>query len=115
GMRAHTAIYRPGFGATLVYTNARRDLPLEVGFCHREHLARASTSSGRATTGPLVVSPSNHERAASHPAVQRVVDRAFEEPSPARLRRTHAVLVVHDGEVIAERYARGAGAATPLP
>src|SRR3954470_22210926 len=28
GMRAHTAIYRPGFGATLVYTKVRRDLPL---------------------------------------------------------------------------------------
>jgi CubicO group peptidase (beta-lactamase class C family) len=49
------------------------------------------------------------------PEVQRIVDRAFEEPNPARLRRTHAVVVVHDGDVVAERYARGVDREMPLP
>jgi CubicO group peptidase (beta-lactamase class C family) len=47
--------------------------------------------------------------------VQAVVDRAFQEPNPSRLRRTHAVVVVHDGDIVAERYARGVGPDTPLP
>src|SRR4051812_41748402 len=115
GTRAHTAIYRAGFGATLVYANAQRDLPVVASRSTHEHIARPSTRSGRATTGPLVVSLSKHEHTASHPAVRRVVDRAFEEPNPHRLRRTHAVVVVHDGDVIAERYSRGVGADTPLP
>jgi CubicO group peptidase (beta-lactamase class C family) len=95
GARAHTAIYRSGSGATLVYAAAPRD-PL-------------------VTAAPLGVSRSNHEHSAAHPRLQQVVDRAFEEPQPSRLRRTHAVLVVRDGDVIAERYARGVGANTPLP
>ena len=52
---------------------------------------------------------------ALRPEVQRIVDRAFEEPNPARLRRTHAVVVVHDGQIVGERYARGVGPDTPLP
>src|SRR6185436_15411741 len=44
-----------------------------------------------------------------------IVDRAFEEPDRSRQRRTHAVVVVYDDEIIAERYARGVGADTPLP
>ena len=59
--------------------------------------------------------PPSDPRAALRPEVQRIVDRAFEEPNPSRLRRTHAVVVVHDGEIVAERYARGVGADTPLP
>jgi hypothetical protein len=98
GVRAHTAISRPGFGATLVYAAAPPDPPAARAFNH-EHLAQPAPPSGRAT----------------HPRVQQVVDRAFAEPDPARLRRTHAVLVVHDGDVIAERYARGVAASTPLP
>src|SRR6185436_1707329 len=40
-------------------------------------------------------------------ALDQAVASAFEEPDPQRLRRTQAVLVVHDGEIVAERYARG--------
>jgi CubicO group peptidase (beta-lactamase class C family) len=108
GTRAHTAIYRPGLGATLVYASAPHEPPFVVS-----PSTRSPAASGWAS--PLRTYSSNHEHLASHPGVQRVVDRAFEEPNPARLRRTHAVLVCYDGDVIAERYARGVGAGTPLP
>jgi len=44
-----------------------------------------------------------------------VVDLAFREPDPDSLQRTRALLVLRDGHVIAERYAPGFSAQTPLP
>jgi CubicO group peptidase (beta-lactamase class C family) len=44
----------------------------------------------------------------------RVLDAAFAEPDPRRARRTRAVVVVRGGRLLAERYAPGFAAATPL-
>ena len=57
--------------------------------------------------GPIVVEPSD-------PALKAALDHAFEEPAAPPFRRTKAVVVVHDGKVIAERYAAGIGVDTPL-
>jgi CubicO group peptidase (beta-lactamase class C family) len=57
--------------------------------------------------GPDIVRPSD-------PALKTALDHAFEEPTEPPLRRTKAVVVVHDGKVIAERYADGIGVETPL-
>jgi CubicO group peptidase (beta-lactamase class C family) len=43
-----------------------------------------------------------------------VIDRAFAEPDPERPRRTRAVVVMHDGRVVAERYANGFTNVTPI-
>lgn len=43
-----------------------------------------------------------------------VLDDAFSEPDPQRPRRTRAVIVISNGHVIAERYARGFTADTPM-
>src|SRR5262249_37398435 len=42
------------------------------------------------------------------------LDRAFAEPDGAPVRRTHAIVIVHDGRVVAERYAAGFGIDTPV-
>jgi CubicO group peptidase (beta-lactamase class C family) len=57
--------------------------------------------------GPALVEPSD-------PALKAALDHAFEEPATPPFRRTKAVVVVHDGKVIAERYAAGVGVDTPL-
>jgi len=57
--------------------------------------------------GPGVVEPSD-------PALQAALKHAFEEPAEPPFRRTKAVVVVHDGKIIAERYAVGIGIDTPL-
>ena len=57
--------------------------------------------------GPDVVQPSD-------PALKAALDHAFEEPAEPPFRRTKAVVVVHDGKVVAERYAAGIGVETPL-
>ena len=57
--------------------------------------------------GPDLVEPID-------PALKAALDHAFEEPDEPPFRRTRAVVVVHDGKVIAERYATGVGVDTPL-
>lgn len=47
--------------------------------------------------------------------LEHAVAAAFDEPDPARARRTRAVVVLHDGRLVAERYAPGFGPQTPLP
>lgn len=57
--------------------------------------------------GPAPVGPAD-------PKLKAALDHAFEEPPAPPFRRTKAVVVVHDGRVIAERYADGIGVDTPL-
>jgi CubicO group peptidase (beta-lactamase class C family) len=57
--------------------------------------------------GAAIVEPSD-------PKLKAALDHAFEEPATPPFRRTKAVVVVHDGRVIAERYADGIGVDTPL-
>jgi CubicO group peptidase (beta-lactamase class C family) len=46
--------------------------------------------------------------------LETAVDTAFAEPDGAPVKRTHAIVIVHDGRVVAERYAKGFGVDTPL-
>lgn len=48
-------------------------------------------------------------------AVGRAVDAAFAEPHPDKRVHTRAVVVLHRGRLVAERYADGYDAAMPLP
>jgi CubicO group peptidase (beta-lactamase class C family) len=57
--------------------------------------------------GPAAVEPAD-------PHLKAALDHAFEEPAAPPFRRTKAVVVVHGGRVIAERYAVGIGVDTPL-
>ena len=47
--------------------------------------------------------------------LNEAVEWAFRESDPGHLRRTRAVVVVYDGKIVAERYAPGYNADTPLP
>lgn len=57
--------------------------------------------------GPAIVTPTEARLTAA-------LDRAFAEPDGRPVRLTHAVVVVHDGRVVAERYADGFGIDTPV-
>lgn len=48
-------------------------------------------------------------------AVRRAIDKAFEEPTNGPRVRTRAVLVVHRGRLLGERYAAGYDHTMPLP
>ncbi len=95
GLHPRTAVHRPGCGATLQ----------AVG----EPLAAVATL-------PAVMRRTREWRHDPGPeALQRFVADSFAEPNPRRLRRTYAVVVVHDGRIVAERYADGVTAGMPLP
>jgi CubicO group peptidase (beta-lactamase class C family) len=57
--------------------------------------------------GPQVVEP-------DQPALKQALDRAFTENAAPPYRNTKAVVVVHNGRVIAERYAAGYGVDTQV-
>jgi CubicO group peptidase (beta-lactamase class C family) len=57
--------------------------------------------------GPEMVAP-------TQAALKAALDGAFAEPDGRPVRRTHAVVIVHDGRVVAERYAEGFGIDTPV-
>jgi len=72
----------------------------------------ASAAAGRAQ-GPQHV-PLAAEEAAADAQLATALNLAFEEPSSGARRRTYAAVIVHDGRIVAERYAAGIRPDTPL-
>ncbi|MCR4467334.1 serine hydrolase [Burkholderia sp. SCN-KJ] len=102
GFARREADFRPGLGCTLALGPSPGVLP--------------------AALSPVPDPPPAHEAAPAAPPagidarkLQAALDRAFDEPDPTRPRRTRAVVVMWRGQVIAERYAPGFAADTPLP
>lgn len=91
------AAYREGLGCVLVHGAAT--LPESAGF--------KAAPIASAFAEPAVVEPAD-------PALRRALDRAFAEPDPTQPRVTKAIVVLHDGKLIAERYAPGYGPDTPI-
>jgi CubicO group peptidase (beta-lactamase class C family) len=48
------------------------------------------------------------------PQLEAALDRAFAEPSQSPYRRVKAIVILHDGKLVAERYAPGYDDATPV-
>jgi CubicO group peptidase (beta-lactamase class C family) len=67
----------------------------------------ASSDRDRSQSADTLLSELNH-------ALDPVLERAFAEPNPQRPRRTRAMVVVHNGRIVAERYAPGFTSETPL-
>lgn len=96
GLVPRTAVHRDGLGTTL-----------------------QSSRSGIDRSGAVAV-PGHRptvtwQEATGSAALLRVVDAAFDEPTPTRKRRTQAVIVIQDGRIVAERYAPGISQEMPLP
>jgi hypothetical protein len=101
GAFANRAVYRDGFGCVVVHgfppvALQAADLPRSQGASLLPDIA-----------GPAVVEPRDAR-------LRAALTRAFAEPASPPHRWTAAVVVVHDGRVVAERYAPGYGVDTPL-
>lgn len=104
GLFGSRAAFHEGFGCVLLHGPDKPYLP-------RSDIAALKTPKTppllAEIAGPTPIEPSD-------PGLKAALDHAFEEPATPPLRRTRAVVVVHDGRVIAERYADGIGVDTPL-
>ncbi|MFB9261782.1 serine hydrolase domain-containing protein [Bradyrhizobium erythrophlei] len=96
--RSH-AVYREGLGCYLDHGTAPVDTAVPA--------ARPQAMLLPDTAGAAVVAPLNPQLAAA-------LDHAFAEPAESPFRHTHAVVVMKDGRIVAERYADGIGLDTPL-
>jgi CubicO group peptidase (beta-lactamase class C family) len=102
GLAGRRALHREGLGCVVVQPGAAPSAPPD----------RAATARSRSVDDPLDrVDAGNPLPAAT---LKAVVEEAFVEPDPARLRRTRAVVVVHKDQLVAERYVDGFTRDTPL-
>ncbi|GAB3783574.1 serine hydrolase domain-containing protein [Dyella agri] len=90
------AVFRPGLGCLLMHGDGA--VPEAAGY----------------TPSPIASPFPDRLVASDDPAIQRALERAFAEPDPAHPRNTKAIVVLHDGRLIAERYAPGYGPDTPI-
>lgn len=110
GFAQREADFRPGLGCTLALGPSPGVLPAALPPLPDPPPAQAAPSAPAAPVAPIVPPAGIDAR-----KLQTALDRAFDEPDPARPRRTRAVVVMWRGQVIAERYAPGFTADTPLP
>jgi CubicO group peptidase (beta-lactamase class C family) len=111
GLVKNRAIYHPRLGSVLLSGASEdtiRSWPVDI-----PEPQPASPESVPWPTGDLI------PKAPPSPGVDRLlldraVDDAFAEPDPKNPRRTRALLIVHEGRIIAERYASGIAPETPL-
>ena len=96
GLATAKAIYRPGLGCTLVNQTTEAEI--------------------RAQPSPPISSIANQNFALTpkNANLETLLDQTFAETNPKALIRTRAVVVLQDGKLIAEKYATGFNAQTPL-
>ena len=94
------AVFRDGVGCVLVHGDEPIATAKLRGAVHAAPLLPA-------IAGPVAVE-------ASDPRLKAAVDTAFQEAQRPPYANTKAIVIVHDGRVIAERYAQGYGVNTPI-
>lgn len=95
------AIYRPDLGCVIErggWLNPAPNEPTDGGSIAPEALS---------STNSLPSAPPSA-------AIETALDRAFAEPERPPYRRVKAIVILHNGEVLGERYAPGYSAETPL-
>lgn len=103
------AIYRDGVGCTVV----RGVTPEELRAATPTLPERRDTAGLPWPTGDVGAVDTTLD-GIDQAALTAAIDAAFAEPDPETLRRTRAVVVVHRGRIIAERYGPGFTKDTPL-
>lgn len=108
GLASRTAVFREGLGCALAVDVDPETLRAQAFEPPRAAASDAPWPRGDGTD--LRDEPEGLDRVALDAAV---VD-AFAEPDPNNLRRTRAVVVVHGGRIVAERYADGFTRESPM-
>ena len=111
GVGERVAVYRGRLGCTLAEGVAPQEL-------HRRGLPEAvAAAPSRLSSEPIGASQAGATASAARvdrAALDAALDEALAEPGPVDTKRTRAVVVALDGEIIAERYAPKYGPDVPL-
>ncbi len=102
GIFGSRAVYHEGFGCRLV---------------HGDDAKYAQRWAGSEVTieKPVATDPMGSlEVAAASPRLEAALGTAFAEPEKPRYRFVKAIVILHDGKLVAERYAPGYRAETPV-
>ena len=107
GFGEHTASWHEGFGCALTYktssqSNQKQYLESKSG----QNPLNASEQLKFSTQSSY---PSKDSKIAK---LDQVLDWAFKEHIPEKSKRTRAVIILHKGDLVAERYAKGFGPET---
>jgi len=101
------AVYREGLGCLVVRDAQATQVTASAppGATDNDVAGNVSAAPQIAAVAPVV---------STNAKLQASVEQAFAETDPSRYRRTKAVVVMHDGQIVAERYAPGYGVDTAL-
>jgi len=102
GLPHRRAVFSEGTGCTL----------LRPG---REYMRRVLKLAEVDEPDPSLPWPNGSAPAPMDIRLEPLLEQAFSEPDPQLPRHTKAVVVIHKGQLVAERYAREITADTPLP
>jgi CubicO group peptidase (beta-lactamase class C family) len=111
GLIKNRAIYHPRLGSILlsgVPEEKVRSWPAEIPEAEPDHPETIPWPSGDLVPDAGLPAGLDSQR------LDRAVEEAFSDPDPKNPRRTRAVLIVHEGRIIAERYAPGITRDMPL-
>ncbi|MDX2417080.1 MAG: serine hydrolase [Xanthomonadales bacterium] len=102
GLAHRRAVFSEGTGCTLLRQGREQmQRKLEIATVSEPNTALAWPQGSAAAVGNILLEP--------------LLEQAFAEADPNIARNTKAIVVIHKGQLIAEKYAQGVTAGTPLP
>jgi len=101
GIVSSTAVFRPGLGCSLTYdTEVEAVRKMTIDTPRGSYAEGTEWPEGKEITKELAAGVDKKK-------LEDALDFAFAEPDPENLRDTRAVVVIHDGKLVAERYGEG--------
>ncbi len=103
GLRTRTAVYRPGIGCTLLVDDTPKQLKEQAKGIPSPSKAVRPEAWPLGDAVDLAKLPAGVDRA----ALDKAVEESFTDETSKKEIDTRAIVVVYDGQIVAERYASG--------
>lgn len=114
GIATQTSLHRDGLGCTLIDGVKAESLRAQGAGLFPSASAGNDPDSGAVWPEGEQVSAWSPPDGVDGEALAAAIEDIFAEPDPAHPRGTRALIVVHEGRIVVERYAPGFDAAMPL-